>query len=145
MAMLERKGGCLCGAIRFSFTPAESEIYACHCTMCRRWGGGPGLSIKAAAPADIERAEHLAVYASSEWGQRQFCRTCGTHLFFAAPGVGYFGVSAGTLDDLSGLALTTEIFIDHKPGLYDFANATEQLTEAQFLALVAADGAKETE
>ncbi len=138
-----RTGRCLCGAIAFSFVPAEPEVDACHCTMCRRWSGGPGLSIKAAGSPDVTGADRLVTYRSSDWGQRQFCGTCGTHLFYSAPSFGYFGVSAGTLDDLSGLALTSEIFVDHKPDLYDFANATKRLTEAEFLAMIAGTPHKE--
>ena len=85
-------------------------------------------------------SEHVAIYKSSEWGDRQFCRECGTHLFYSAPAFGYFGVSAGTINDLDGLALTTEIFIDCKPDAYEFANPTRKLTEAEFLAMIAAPG-----
>jgi hypothetical protein len=52
---------------------------------------------------DVTGREHLAVCKSSEWGERHFCRKCGSHLFYSAPTFGYFGVSAGTIDDLGGL------------------------------------------
>jgi hypothetical protein len=140
----ELSGGCLCGGVRFTFKPAEPEIDACHCRMCQRWGGGPGLSIKAQGAAVITQGRELvATYKSSEWGERSFCRVCGSHLFFHAPSVGYFGVSAGTVDDLSGLTLTTEIFIDRKPAAYDFANPTHKLTEDEFVAMVSGSQNKE--
>lgn len=135
-----RSGRCLCGKVSYTFAPAELEIDACHCGMCRRWGGGPVLSVKAAGDATVTGSEHVAIYKSSEWGERRFCKDCGTHLFYSAPAFGYFGVSAGTIDDLDGLALTTEIFIDCKPDAYDFANPTRKLTEAEFLAMLAAPG-----
>jgi hypothetical protein len=137
---LERSGHCLCGSVTYTFTPAELEIDACHCGMCLRWGGGPALSVKATEPAKVTGKDNIAVYKSSEWGERQFCRTCGTHLFFHAPSIDYFGISAGTIDDLSGLALTTEIFIDKKPEAYAFANATRQFTEAEFNAMFSEAG-----
>lgn len=144
MAYLDKRTGrCLCGTVSFAFQPAEPEVDACHCAMCRRWGGGPGLSVKAAGPPEVDGADHVATFQSSAWGQRMFCKTCGSHLFYSAPSVGYFGVSAGTLDDLTGLALTTEIFIDRKPDLYSFANATVRLTEAEFLAMVTGTPPKE--
>lgn len=136
----ERSGRCLCGKVTYTFTPAELEIDACHCGMCRRWSGGPGLSVKAAGVADVKGNDHVAIYKSSEWGERRFCKECGTHLFYSAPAFGYFGVSAGTLDDLDGLGLTTEIFIDCKPAAYEFANPTRKLTEAEFIAMVSAPG-----
>jgi hypothetical protein len=136
-------GQCLCGAVKFSFQPAEREVDACHCTMCRRWTGGPALSIKASAAPSVQGAEHVGVYKSSEWAERRFCKTCGAHLFYSAPTFGYFGVSAGAVDDLSGMTLTTEIFIDRKPDFYDFANATKRLTEEEFIAMVSGATGKE--
>jgi hypothetical protein len=142
-ALSSRSGRCLCGKVTYTFVPAELEIDACHCTMCRRWGGGPGLSIMAKGAATVSGTEYVAVYKSSEWGERHFCRNCGTHLFFAAPANGYFGVSAGTVDHMDDFKFTTEIFIDFKPETYAFANETKKLTEAQFLDMIAALPAKE--
>jgi hypothetical protein len=139
----ERSGRCLCRCVSYTFRPAEPEVDACHCSMCQRWSGGPSLSVKAAAPADVTGREVLTGYRSSEWGERHFCRNCGSHRFYSAPTFGYFGVSAGIIDDLGGLTLTTEIFIDRKPDLYAFANASRQLTEAEFLAMISAPPAKE--
>lgn len=129
-----RTGRCLCGRVTFAFEPAHAEVDACHCGMCQRWAGGPSLSIKAAAMPRVEG--EVTVYQSSEWGQRHFCTTCGSHLFYTAPSAGYVGVSAGALDDTNDLSFTTEIFIDRKPDFYEFANATQRLTEAEFLAMV---------
>ncbi|MFN0217435.1 MAG: GFA family protein [Hyphomicrobium sp.] len=136
-------GRCLCGAVQFSFEPAEPEIDACHCTMCRRWGGGPALAIKAKGAPIITGADNVTAYKSSEWAERQFCKNCGTHLFYSSPSFSYFGVSAGTVDDQSGLSMTTEIFIDRKPDYYDFANATKRLTEAEFIEMVSGGTGKE--
>lgn len=137
------KGRCLCGAVKFAFEPAEPEVDACHCSMCRRWSGGPALSIKVNGTPTISGGDHVAVYKSSEWAERQFCKTCGTHLFYSAPSFGYFGASAGTVDNLGGFSLTTEIFIDRKPDYYDFTNATKRLTEAEFIAMVSGQSGKE--
>lgn len=131
----QRTGRCLCGNVTYTFKPAELHIDACHCGMCQRWSGGPGLTVRMTGRAYVEGEEFVSTYKSSEWGERQFCRSCGSHLFFHAPSLNYFGVSAGTIDDLSELALTTEIFIDRKPEAYAFANPTRKMTEAEFLTL----------
>lgn len=136
-------GKCLCEAVRFSVEAVEPEVDACHCTMCQRWTGGPALAIKTTGEPTLQGADHVAVYKSSEWAERRFCKLCGTHLFYAAPTVGYFGVSMGAVDDLSGLSLTTEIFIDRKPDLYEFANATRRVTEAEFIEMVSGSAGKE--
>ena len=41
-------GGCLCGAVRFTAAPANHEVGACHCSMCRKWTAGPFLVLDCA-------------------------------------------------------------------------------------------------
>lgn len=136
-------GHCLCGAVSFTFEADEQHVDACHCGMCRRWGGGPSMSIKAAGQPSVTGGDNVVTYASSEWATRSFCGRCGTHLFYAAPAFGYHGVSAGSIADAPTLTLTTEIFIDRKPDFYAFANATQKLTEAEFTAMISAPPATE--
>lgn len=127
-------GQCLCGAVRVRITPPAPVIEACHCTMCRRWAGGPALSLRLVTDPQIEGGEHVVRYRSSDWAERAFCRTCGTHLFYYyAPKDGYsFG--AGLFDGADGYALAEEIFVDEKPAGYAFVGDHERLTGAEVLA-----------
>src|SRR5204862_150671 len=75
------EGKCLCGAVQVRIAPPGPHVGACHCGMCRRWGGGPALSLRLVPDPEIEGAEHVVRYPSSDWAERGFCRTCGTHLF----------------------------------------------------------------
>jgi hypothetical protein len=43
-------------------------------------------------------------------------------------------LSAGLFDESSGFLFKRQIFVDQKPGNYDFANDTERLTEEQVFA-----------
>lgn len=136
-------GHCLCGAVSFEVQPKELHADVCHCSMCRRWSGGPAFAVTAEGPPDVTGREHVSVFKSSAWGERHFCKTCGTNLFWSAPEYGYFGVAAGSLADadLARLTFAKQIFIDKKPALYEFANTTNNMTEAEFLAMFAsADG-----
>jgi hypothetical protein len=135
-------GQCLCGAVRFTCEVEKLHADACHCSMCRRWAGGPALAVQVASLPDITGSENVAVYKSSDWGERHFCKICGSNLFWRAPDFGYEAVCAGTLDDLSSFAMTTEIFIDEKPEFYSFSNDTKKLTGAQVAALFAGEGDK---
>ena len=38
-------GQCLCGAVTFTAEGVESHVHVCHCSMCRRWNGGPGMAV----------------------------------------------------------------------------------------------------
>ena len=137
MSEARRSGECLCGSVKFEVTLAEPHIHVCHCNLCRKWSGGPSLSITCKNDWTITGEENVTWYDSSDWGQRGFCKKCGTHLFGRVGGGDYRGVHAGSLDDTSGLSIDKHIFIDKKPSYYDFAGDAETLTEEQFYALFA--------
>lgn len=128
------EGQCLCGAVRVRMTPADQHVEACHCSMCRRWGGSALLSLNIVTDPEIEGAEHVVRYPSSDWAERGFCDRCGTHLFyFYKPKAGY-SFPAGLFDGTEGFDLAEEIFIDEKPGYYDFAGERARLTGAEVVA-----------
>ncbi len=89
-------------------------------------------------------AENIGVYKSSDWGERAFCKLCGTPLYWHLSGSDTYSFSAGALDDQSGLRFTMEIFVDEKPAFYEFANDTLRLTGAEAMAALAG-GAKSEE
>lgn len=100
------------------------------------------LTCAAGAPEFTAGKELVTVYKSSEWGERVFCSKCGTHLFANAPAYGYFGVSAGTLEDgdKAKLEMESEIFIDKKPGYYAFSGEQKRMTEAEWLSMMTGGG-----
>ena len=126
------KGQCLCGAVHFTCPPAR-EIGACHCGYCRRWGGGPLLAVHCGAEVQFTGAEHIAVYASSEWARRAFCQRCGTHLYYQLLATGEYFIPAGTFDS-EEFEMASQIYIDKKPAYYAFANQAPLLTEEQVIA-----------
>jgi hypothetical protein len=130
-------GHCLCGAIHIE-TPDRHHIDACHCGMCRRWGGGPALGLACGPEVQIKGAEKLKIYQSSDWAERAFCSECGTHVFYRLSQSGEYFVPAGLFQDDIGFEFTEQIFIDRKPAYYDFANQTVNLTEAEVFAKFAA-------
>ncbi|MEO0671110.1 MAG: GFA family protein [Pseudomonadota bacterium] len=140
MSASKRSGRCLCGAVTFEIVLKSAHFDACHCGMCRRWGGGPGLAVEASSPPEISGAEHLVSFKSSDWGVREFCGKCGSHLFWRSPEHGFCSTFYGALDDADGLAFEKQIFIDHKPESYSFAEPTEMMTEAEVVALFVGEG-----
>jgi hypothetical protein len=75
------EGGCYCGDVRFEVANIFDAGY-CHCSICRRFGGGP-VTFWANAPAESFRITRgdPACFASSENWERYFCPRCGTGLF----------------------------------------------------------------
>lgn len=130
-------GSCLCGSVRITATTQNRKLSACHCGMCRKWGGGPFIALDCGTDLTIEGQEHVAVFDSSEWAERAFCSKCGTHLFYRIKDSNEHGVLAGILDNGSDFELGLQYFIDKKPDYYSFANKTATLTEAQVMEMFA--------
>ncbi len=128
--MIDASGACLCGAVRFDARGAETEYHACHCGMCRRWGGGPffGVGVESVT---FEGEENVGRYASSKWAERGFCKACGTSLFYFLKPTGKYTMTLGTFDDPKAFRLAREIFIDHKLESYALAGDRPRLTEKQ--------------
>ena len=43
--LVSTKGSCLCGSVTISASLLKNEMAACHCGMCRKWGGGPFMEV----------------------------------------------------------------------------------------------------
>jgi hypothetical protein len=134
---LDRDGGCLCGAVRFTARLTGTNFGVCHCPMCRKWTGSALLGITVPEGNVVwSGAEHIATRQSSGWGERAWCRECGTGIWFRVtvdgPLAGKVELPVGLFDDANGLTMTNEIYIDHKPDSYAFAATDRQvLTRAQ--------------
>ncbi|MDO4699229.1 MAG: GFA family protein [Moraxella sp.] len=130
------KGQCLCQAVGIE-TVDNHELHACHCGNCRTWGGSANFSFLSQG-VNTDDGDKIAHYQSSDWGERAFCKTCGTHLYFHQLGTDNYYVSAGLFDDVA-FKLVSQIFIDKKACYYELANDTPKLTESEFLAMVAGE------
>lgn len=135
-----REGGCLCGAVRYAAAKLDDHMHACHCTMCRRISGSATMSVNVPfAAMRITGGENVVAYASSAWATRSFCGRCGTGLWYRLTEKDAdYTLSAGTLDDLTGLRMTQEIYVETKPEGYAFAGDHPRLTGAEFEALLSA-------
>ncbi len=133
--MTQHNARCLCGAIEVKVQSLDGEAGACHCSMCRRWGGGPLMTIESKSDiAIVDEHQQLGVFDSSEWAERGFCKQCGTHLFYRLKGQSHYYFPAGLFAEQSP-TFSHQVFIDEKPAWYAFANNTKDLTGAQIFAM----------
>ena len=130
----ERQGKCLCGAVRITVKTASNSVGACHCSMCRQWGGGPLMVIECGTDVVIDGEAHVSVFDSSPWAERAFCRECGSHLFYRLKSTGQHMVSIGLFEADERLVFDHQVYIDEKPAFYSFANETEDMTGAEIVA-----------
>lgn len=136
----EISGRCLCGAVTVTGVPERPHVEACHCEMCRRWGGGPFLGIQCGSDVSFTGEEHIKRYASSDWAERGFCGKCGSNLFYCFTPASNYSFTAGLFDDPGAVTLGDQIFIDEKPAFYNFAEDTEKKTGADVIAEAEAAG-----
>ena len=127
-------GQCLCGAVTVRATPKRRHVEACHCRMCRKWGGSAYLGVQCGTEVAFGGEEAIVRYRSSEWAERGFCGQCGSHLFFHYLPLGTYGFLAGLFPDGVLEPLAEEIFIDEKPAYYAFAGDAETMTGAEVMA-----------
>jgi len=127
------QGRCLCNAVTVT-TADHTDMDACHCGMCRRWGSGPLMSVRCGSDVQFGGIDKIATFRSSEWAERGFCSVCGTHLYYRLIPANDFSLSMGLFQEGPEFVFREEIFIDRKPRSYEFANATSKLTEAEVFA-----------
>jgi hypothetical protein len=128
------EGHCLCGAVKVRAAPVRRHAEACHCTMCRAWGGIAFLGVQCGSDVEIEGEEQIVRYRSSDWAERGFCGTCGSNLFYRYLPLDNYSFTAGLFPNDALLPLSDEIFIDEKPAYYAFDADSEKLTGPEVMA-----------
>jgi len=78
--MLE--GKCNCEAISFEISVAISDVYICHCSICRRSTGGVGMAVGIVSKKEfnwIKGKGNISIWSkpNHDW-QANFCVTCGS-------------------------------------------------------------------
>lgn len=123
------EGGCHCGSVRYTVTGKLRDVILCHCYDCMKVIG-TSIAATAAPVEDVEiTGDTLKWYESSDVGHRGFCTECGASLFYKAVKAGRLSITAGTLDDASGLKCTGQIYADSHPGFMPIPEDVPHLDE----------------
>ena len=129
-----RNGSCLCGTVQLIAQAVNKDVGACHCDMCRKWGGGPFIAADCGTDVSFNGEENITVFNSSKWAERGFCKQCGTHLFYRLKENQQYIIPVGVLEDEESFVFSHQIFIDQKPSYYTFSNKTENMTAEEVFA-----------
>ncbi len=86
MNPLSARGKCLCGAVGFTARLPSKWVAHCHCTRCQRAHGAAFVTWVGMDAASVEIADPGALlrWFSGGGGERGFCQTCGSSMFFRA-------------------------------------------------------------
>jgi hypothetical protein len=117
---------CLCGGVAFSLPGPAGEITACHCPQCRKLSGHFAASFDAdEASLEYSARETLHVFRTPGGGERGFCRTCGSSMWFRDRD-GVFSIEAGCVSGRTGGRLARHIFVGDKGDYYNIEDGLPQ-------------------
>jgi len=92
------RGGCLCGAVRWTSRMSPKAVHYCHCSMCRRWSGASFATLAWFWRAAISWAGAPTVFRSSPIATRSHCAACGTTLALSYDAREDIALSVGSFD-----------------------------------------------
>ena len=77
-------GECNCGAVAFEADAELTDVYMCHCSICRRFTGSNGIAVVLVnkdAFRWVRGEDHIASWSKpgADW-HGWFCRACGSPL-----------------------------------------------------------------
>jgi hypothetical protein len=137
--MNTRQAYCLCGAVRFAARLKDGAMQACHCAQCQRWtGGGPLWTVRVEDDLQVSGEENIRTYHASAHGERAYCGSCGTNLYWKIQGRRIAFLPVGLFDDQTGLEVREEIFADRRPGWMPVWPDAVQHNEAEMQAQLTA-------
>ncbi|NAO32268.1 GFA family protein [Pseudomonas syringae] len=110
------KGGCLCGAVRYTFSGTPLSSTLCFCRSCRLASGSASVAWFTGNDIQLElRGTAPQIFKSSSAAERAFCPFCGTPLLYKPkerPGT--VEITTATLDNPELIRPTEELWLSHK-------------------------------
>jgi len=97
-------GSCFCGAVQIRVTGEPAAMGYCHCASCRSWSAGPVNAFTLWKPEAMQvtkGADHIAKYHKTPKSGRQWCKSCGGHVFTEHPQWQLTDIYAATLPELA--------------------------------------------
>lgn len=126
-------GSCLCGGVKYEIQGELSDVYNCHCSMCRKLHAAAfrtSCKIRSADWKTVKGEELIRFYESSPGEHKAFCSVCSTSLFTrfdAQPEA--FGFPLGTLDTDPGVRAQRHVFVGSKAPWFEITDDLPQYDE----------------
>ncbi|WP_439546356.1 GFA family protein [Sandarakinorhabdus sp.] len=112
------QGNCNCGAVAFEIAAPPSDVFVCHCSICRRYTGTNGIAVvicEKSAFRWLSGEDHITHWQKpdADW-HSWFCQTCGSALPGENDAARMF-IPAGLLTDNAGaLMVAHHIWVGSK-------------------------------
>ncbi|RCW19744.1 hypothetical protein DET53_1167 [Vibrio parahaemolyticus] len=124
------KGECNCGAVTFDIKSQVSDVFICHCSICRKSTGSGGIAVVIVPRADFqwlsgENQIQKWNKPGHDW-ETSFCKCCGSPL----PGIDsehHMYVPASLITEgAENLEVVHHIWVNSKAGWEVIADAGKQ-------------------
>ena len=81
---MSAKGSCNCGSVVFEIDKTLSDVYVCHCSICRKLTGGVGVAVAIVSNelfSWLNGQEYIKTWhkPNHDW-ETSFCTNCGSPL-----------------------------------------------------------------
>ena len=113
---------CFCGTVRYRIQEPVKFVAHDHCSICRRIAGAAFVTWFGVQDESqfelVSGTDALTTFASSAEATRQFCRQCGSHLFFRSsrwPGEVHITLASVTHGAESLIPLAHVFYSDRVP------------------------------
>jgi hypothetical protein len=128
------KGECNCGAVAFEITAELSDVFVCHCSICRRFTGSNGIAVVIVdndAFRWIRGTEQIGTWKKpkADW-QSWFCRICGSALPGANDESRMFVPAGVFTDGVAGLRVAHHVWVNSKADWDEIGDSGRQHPEA---------------
>ncbi len=122
--MPSASGGCLCGGVRYRVQGPLRDVIFCHCSRCRRTHGHFS-AYTACAREDLELVDTRGLrWYELDQSRRGFCAECGASVFWEREGRSTISISAGTVDEPTGLRSGEHVYVADAGDYYETGPAS---------------------
>ena len=119
------QGSCHCGKVKVTIPAAAVGVLACHCGDCQKIHGNFNAFLAVPqAEIELQGADALVWYQSSDASRRAFCGTCGGRVLKEVTAAGRWLISAGLIDGPTGKRIIKNLWEQSKPDWYDLPTVT---------------------
>lgn len=127
-------GQCLCGAVAFAIDGKTTDIYQCHCSVCRKATGSSNVSLflcRGKYFRWVAGEQHIKLFKTPTGYRSVFCHACGSHLPDPNPDKTTYWIPAGLMDD-NGLKIKVgaHVFVGSKAKWHDIGGNGIQFQES---------------
>ena len=94
-----------------------TDIYQCHCSVCRSAFGASGASVSLCSGADfawVTGEDLIRLFVTPSGYRSVFCQRCGSHLPDPNPDKSTYWIPAGLLPGDAGIKVGAHVYTDSK-------------------------------